>query len=1165
MARGKFVHCHVHSQYSLLDGASRVGDLVKRAVKLEMPAIALTDHGVMHGAVEFYNYAKKAGIKPILGMEAYMAFGDRRDKTPAKTGKNYGHLILLARNHRGYENLVKLNTIGHVEGYYHKPRIDREVLEEFHDGLIALSACIGGHVPQLVLQGRYEEAEQLALWYQGVFGEDFYLELQDHGLPEQHRVNSAFIELSGRTGIPLVATNDTHYTEPEDTRAHDALICIGTGKSLADPARKMSYGPEFYVKSGEQMAEIFHEVPIAISNTLEIASKCNVVLELGRNRLPVYPVPEGHSAESYLVQLAEEGMRRRYGDPPPEHVEERLRYELSIITSMGFPAYFLIVWDFIHWAKSAGIPVGPGRGSAAGSLVSYCLAITDIDPVRYNLMFERFLNPERVSMPDIDVDICIDRRNEVIRYTREKYGEDRVAQIVTFSTLKAKAAIKDVARVMELPFAESNELAKKVPDELNITLEQALEKSAELREAAENNPKVNEILDMARKLEGLTRATSIHAAGVIIAEEPIDRLVPLQRLKDSSDGGVATQYEQKYVEMLGLLKMDFLGLRNLTMIGKALDMIEKNHGQRPDFSTQDFTDPMAYELLQRGESVGLFQVESEGMTKLLKRLKPTCFEDISAVNALYRPGPIQSGYVDKYVDRKLGKAPIEYPHPALEPILKDTYGTMVYQEQIMQIAQVLAGYSLGGADLLRRAMGKKKKEEMDKQRSVFMEGCERNGVDLKVAESIFDDMEKFSEYCFNRAHTAAYGVLTYQTAYLKAHYPAEYMAALLSSLVGSMDKIMLTILDCRRMGLNVLPPDVNFSASDFSVVVGDVRFGLGAVKNVGLPAVEEILRKREAAGGRYKDVYDFFERIDHRIVNKKCLESLILCGALDSFGIDRALLLGFDGYNLEALCEWADRLQKGASSNQVSLFAGFEEEIIVPKPQLRETPSMDPDLALKNEKDLLGLYLTGHPLDTLPIRLEWHTTTSCQEVERIAASTPTDPSRRWQDAKIVVVGGLMHSTRKILTKKGDAMITGKLEDRSGTVDVVAFPKRYDTFAGLLVEDARLLIKGKVSSSNDDRVQVEIEHVWELGGLASLHLTLPDLADPVALVRLKEALKQHKGETPVILHFDGRLEQVVVGEAFWVERSSGLDTVLEAMFPAPGAVAWTDPRPLLRAV
>ncbi|MBU6429382.1 MAG: DNA polymerase III subunit alpha, partial [Cyanobacteria bacterium REEB65] len=607
-----------------------------------------------------------------------------------------------------------------------------------------------------------------------------------------------------------------------------------------------------------------------------------------------------------------------YGNPPPEHVEERLRYELSVITSMGFPAYFLIVWDFIAWAKNNGIPVGPGRGSAAGSLVAYCLGITELDPVRYNLLFERFLNPERVSMPDIDVDICIDRRNEVIRYTREKYGEDRVAQIVTFSTLKAKAAIKDVARVMELPFAESNELAKKVPDEINITLDQAIEKSGELRQAMEDSERITEILDMAKKLEGLTRTTSIHAAGVIIAEEPIAKLVPLQRLKDGDDGGVATQYEQKYCEALGLLKMDFLGLRNLTMIGKALDMIEKNHGVRPDFSDQDFTDPKAYELLQRGESVGIFQVESEGMTKLLKRLKPTCFEDISAVLALYRPGPLESGYVDEYVERKQGKAKIEYPHPALEPILKDTYGTMVYQEQIMQIAQVLAGYSLGGADLLRRAMGKKKKEEMDKQRSIFLEGCAKNDVDTATATDIFSKMEKFSEYCFNRAHTAAYGVLTYQTAYLKAHYPAEYMAALLTSLVGSLDKIMLTILDCHRMGLRVLPPDVNSSETDFSVVAGDIRFGLGAVKNVGLAAVEEILRKRGVAGGRFQDLYDFFERLDYKIVNKKCLESLILCGALDSFGCDRASLLGDDGANLETLCEWASRVQKGASSNQVS-------------------------------------------------------------------------------------------------------------------------------------------------------------------------------------------------------------------------------------------------------
>ncbi|MBI6547030.1 MAG: DNA polymerase III subunit alpha, partial [Cyanobacteria bacterium NC_groundwater_1444_Ag_S-0.65um_54_12] len=843
MVNGNFVHCHVHSQYSLLDGASRISDLIKRATDLGMPALALTDHGVMYGAIEFYYHAKKAGIKPIIGMEAYVALGDRRNRQVDKASKHYGHLVLLAKNGKGYENLVKLNTIGHVEGYYHRPRIDREVLAKFSEGLIALSACIGGHVPQLVLQQRYQAAEELSLWYQSTFGADFYLELQNHGLAEQKVVNKAFIELSERTGIPLVATNDSHFTNPGDTRAHDALICIGTGKSILDTNRRMTYGPDFYLKSAEEMQEIFREVPLAISNTLEIAGKCDLTLEFGRTRLPSYPLSHGDTAESYLAKLAEEGLRQRYATVTPE-LQERLRYELGVIATMGFPAYFLIVWDFIGWAKRQGIPVGPGRGSVAGSLVAYCLGITELDPIKYRLLFERFLNPERVSMPDIDIDFCIDRRVEVIRYVREKYGEDRVSQIVTFNTMKAKAAIKDVARVMGLPFAEANELCKKVPDRLDITLQEATQEGTELHLEMQRNANVAEIIELAKRLEGISRNTSVHAAGVLISKEPLDQLVPLIRLdRDKGESsGLASQYEMKYLEMLGLLKMDFLGLRNLTMIGRALALIEQNHGKRIDFRQDDYSDPRAYELLRSGDTIGIFQVESEGMTKLIRKLQPTCFEDISAILALYRPGPLQSGYVDEYVDRKHGKKPIEYPHPALEPILKDTYGTMVYQEQIMQIAQVLASYSLGGADLLRRAMGKKKKEEMDQQREVFLEGCEKNGVAKGSAVELFEKMTKFSEYCFNRAHTAAYAVITYQTAYLKAHYPREYLAALLSSYEGATDKIMVAVQNCRQMGIAVLPPDINSSGMDFTAVSEGIRFGLGAIKNVGTAAVEEILR-----------------------------------------------------------------------------------------------------------------------------------------------------------------------------------------------------------------------------------------------------------------------------------------------------------------------------------
>ncbi|MBM3267900.1 MAG: DNA polymerase III subunit alpha [Candidatus Sericytochromatia bacterium] len=1150
MARGKFVHCHAHSQYSLLDGASRVKDMVARAVECEMPAIAVTDHGVMYGAVEFYYEARKAGIKPLLGMEAYVAFGDRREKSAARTGKHYGHLVLIAKDQKGYENLVKLNTIGHLEGYYHKPRIDREVLSQFSEGLVALSACIGGQVPQMVLQKRFGEAEELALWYKSVFGSDFYLELQDHGLADQHTVNRAFLELSERTGIPLVATNDSHYTKPDDTAAHDALICIGTGQIVADPNRKMAYGPDFYIKSAEQMYEIFHDVPEACRNTLEVASKCNVVLEMGRSRLPVYSVPESFTTDTYLIDLAQRGLRRRYNAITPE-LEHRLEYELGVITQMGFPAYFLIVSDFIMWAKDRGIPVGPGRGSAAGSLVAYCLGITDLDPVKYNLLFERFLNPERVSMPDIDVDFCIDRRGEVIKYVREKYGEDRVSQIVTFNTMKAKAAIKDVARVMGLSFTEANDLCKKVPDELNITLEAATAEGTELYAEMQRNERARQVIEMARRLEGLTRNTSIHAAGVVIAEEPLDTLVPLTRLDKDEVGGVSTQYEQKYLEMLGLLKMDFLGLRNLTMIGRAIEMIERNHGLKVDFSNQDFTDPKVYEFLRTGDTIGIFQVESEGMTKLIKRLQPTSFEDISAILALYRPGPLQTGYVDKYVDRRHGREKIEYPHPLLEPILRDTYGTMVYQEQIMQIAQVLAGYSLGGADLLRRAMGKKKADEMAKQRAIFLEGCRQNEVDEKVANAIFDDMEKFSEYCFNRAHTAAYAVLTYQTAWLKTYYPREYMAALLSSYIGSMDKIQLTVLDCRHMGIEVLPPDVNSSGSDFTVVPEGIRFGLGAVKNVGLSAVEEIVRKREGAGGRFKDAFDFFEKVDQKLVNKRCIESLVLCGGFDSFAeagrFNRARFLGD---NLDALVSWASDQQRGANSGQFSLFAGMEELVAPPRPNLIDVPPMDPAEALKAEKDMIGLYLSGHPLNYLPTRLEWHTTATAKALETVVEPRP------------VVVGGLIYGCRKILTKRGDMMMSGKLEDFTGSIDWVMFPKAFETYGSFLADDAKMLLKGKYSRGNDDRQQIEVEHVWELGNLVSCHVHLPPGIDGAYLVGLKEACRAHKGDIPVILHFDGRTEEVVAGDAFWVDRSASLDAALARVLGDPERIKWHEPRPLL---
>jgi DNA polymerase-3 subunit alpha len=1139
----QFVHCHVHSEYSLLDGASRIGELVKRAAKYDMPALALTDHGVMYGAVEFYRKAKETGVKPIVGMEAYLAPGSRSDRSPNKTGKNYSHLVLLAKNRTGYTNLVKLNTLGHLEGFYHKPRIDKEILAQHSEGLIALTACLGGEVPQHILKSRFAEAEESASWFKGVFGDDFYLELQNHGLPEQHRVNGAMLELSERLGIQVAATNDSHFTAPEDMRAHEALLCIQTGKSLLDPTRTMHYGPDFYLKTGDEMAEVFHDMPQALHATLEIAQKCNLILDFGRSRLPHYEVPPGHTTETYLNKLAWEGLKTRYDEITPE-LEQRLRYELGIIEQMGFAAYFLIVWDFINFAKTHGIQVGPGRGSAAGSLIAYCLRITNIDPVKYNLLFERFLNPERVSMPDIDVDFCIERRNEVIEYVGQKYGRDKVSQIITYGTLGAKAAIKDVGRVLELNFNDTNRLTKMVPEELGISLGDASKEGSELHAEALKDPKVAEILELGKKLEGMVRNTSLHAAGVIISQMPLDEIVPLQRVGKGDEEGVSTQYEQKYCEMMGLLKMDFLGLRNLTMIAKAITNMRERYGVEYDLNSQDFTDPKVFELLQAGHTVGIFQVESEGMTKLVKRLQPTNFEDISAILALYRPGPLQSGYVDEYVDRKHGRKEIDYPHPDLVPILQDTYGTMVFQEQIMQIAQEIAGYTLGQADLLRRAMGKKKPEEMAKQREIFLKGAAERQVDEAIANDLFDKMTKFSEYCFNRAHTAAYAVLTYQTAYLKAHYPAEYMAALMSSLLGSQDKILLCINDCRRMGIKVLPPDVNSSKSDFTVTDDGIRFGLGAIKNVGLGAIEAIIEARaRQEGGRFTDLYHFCAEVDLKHVNKRCVESLIRAGACDGFEAHRSQLIAA----LDDAVERASRKQRDEAIGQISLFGGAIA-LAAENPSLPDVPPFEPEDQLAMEKELMGFYVSGHPLQTVPVKLEWHTS---HTLSQLAGLT---------DNKPVIVGGLLLQTRRMVTKSGNFMLAGRLEDFTDQVDVVAFPEAFETYGPLLHDDAKILIKGKYSN-RDDRPQVMISQVFPLNAMPSLHLHLPETASPQMLTVIAQTLRGHAGDIPVILHVENQRQQVVTSDAFWIQRSPDLEAALGNLL-SEARVQWVEPPPTL---
>lgn len=1134
---GKFVHLHVHTEYSLLDGASKTKALVKRAVELGMPALAITDHGVMYGNMEFYIKAKEAGIKPILGCEAYINPTSRTDRS---ANSSY-HLVLLAKNPTGYSNLCKLISISHLEGFYYKPRIDREVLEKYHEGLIVLSACLGGEIPQYLMAGKIEQAKETALWYKNLFGDDFYLELQDHNMPEQKQVNALLIPMSKELGIKLVCTNDSHYTLKEDAYSQDALICIQTGKMLDDPKR-MKFGPEYYLKSEEEMAALFP--PESLTNTLEIASKCNVIIPMGTNKMPVCPVPDGHTTDTYLSYLAWKGLRERYPEPTPE-IEKRLRYELGIIEKMGFPGYFLIVWDFINYAKTNGIQVGPGRGSAAGSLVAYCLKITNIDPIKYNLLFERFLNPERVSMPDIDVDFCIDRRGDVIKYVAERYGADHVSQIATFGTLGAKMAIKDIGRVMGFLPAETNRLCKMVPDQLHITLEEACAPGSELAAEIASSPRVKDLIDLAKKLEGTIRNSSIHAAGVVIARDPLDTLVPLQR---NGDNGASSQYEQKYLEQLGLLKMDFLGLRNLTMIDKALGYIKEGHGVTIDFEHMEYDDPKTYEYLQSGHTIGVFQLESEGMRKLVRELKPSVFEDIAALVALFRPGPLQSGMVDSFVNRKHGREEITYPHDDLEWILKDTYGTCIYQEQVMQIAQEFAGYSLGQADLLRRAMGKKKPEEMAKQKKIFMDGAAQKGHPKDLTEGIFDNLAKFAEYGFNRSHSAAYGVVTYYTAYLKANYGAEYMAALISSVINTQDKVPYYINECKRMGIQVLSPDVNSSGIDFNVVDGNIRFGLAAIKNVGIGAVEAILAARERVG-RFESLFHFCEEVDLKAINKRAIENLIRCGAFDSTGAHRAQLLAA----LEDAVDAAARRQKEAANGQISLFAAAaasetpDSSPIMSQSKLPDVPPLTMGEQLQMEKELIGFFVSGHPLQEVPW-LDWYTTHS---IDQIASLSDNEP---------VTVGGMLNSTRRAITKKGNAMMSGKIEDFTGDVDIVAFPEAFDKYSNYLYEDAKVLLKGKVSN-RDDRLQIIVNSVSPLENLPSLHITLPDEISEPTLERLAQFLRGYKGDVPVVFHFEGRSEEVVAADSYWVNPKSELMLGLESMF-SKDRLRLDQPAPLL---
>ncbi|WP_338555200.1 DNA polymerase III subunit alpha [Paenibacillus sp. KS-LC4] len=1061
-----FVHLHVHSEYSLLDGAARIRDLTARAAELGMKALALTDHGVMYGAIPFIRACQQHGIKPIVGCEMYMTAGSRFEKGSRKENPIY-HLILLAKNETGYRNLMKLSSIAHLEGFHYRPRVDPEMLAKHAEGIVCLSACLGGEVSQHLLHDRPEEARKAAERYRDIFGDDFYLELQDHHLLEQKKVNAAMIELARETGIQLAVTNDVHYMTAADAEMQDVLICIGTGKSVDDEDRMKMQTDQMYLKSGEEMAALFRHVPQAIANTAAIADKCTLELAFGRAPLPVFhPVPEGASSAGYLQQLCSEGLLARYSLLPEwtqepdfrRQAEQRLAYELSVIEKMGFSDYFLIVWDFIRFAHEQGIRTGPGRGSSAGSLVAYTLRITDVDPLKYKLLFERFLNPERISMPDIDIDFNDERRDEVIAYVAQKYGEGHVAQIITFGTMAAKAAVRDVGRAMNVPFAEVDRAAKLIPRQLGITLAEALRTTEGLREAAERLPKTAAMLDMALKVEGMPRHASTHAAGVVIASEPLTEYVPLQA---GGEGAVLTQYSMEHLEAIGLLKMDFLGLRTLSILERTLNWVKEQYGETIDFRTIPDNDPETYAMLGRGETTGIFQLESSGVRRVLRDLKASEFEDIVSVLALYRPGPME--FIPKYIQGKHGEVQVEYPHPSLEPILADTYGIIVYQEQIMQIASSMAGFSLGEADLLRRAVSKKKREVLDEQREHFVKGSVTQGYSEDEANLVYDMIVRFADYGFPRAHAAAYGVLAFQTAWLKAHYPVPFMASMLASVNGNQRKTAEYVDECRRMGIQVLPPDVNESGVTFTPVEGAVRFGLATVKNVGTQAIEALRKEREDKP--FVSLLDLCRRVDLRVVNKRVLESLIQAGAFDSLPGHRAQLLGALEETVEAAVKW----RKERAELQIELF-GFDEvqNWDVELPDIRPFSTAE---QLEFERELLGMYLSGHPLDAVEEQLAPLGLDRLFELADAAEGAPAV-------AAVHIV-----SLKPFTNKKGNAMGFLELEDRILRVEAVVFPAVWKRCGDKLEKGGLAIVQATVQHQ-DEEFKLILEDVVPLAGGAA---------------------------------------------------------------------------------
>ena len=1133
-----FTHLHVHTEYSLLDGSSKIKELVKEVKELGMDSIAITDHGVMYGAIDFYKEAKKVGIKPIMGCEVYVASGSRFDKTYTKENTYY-HLVLLAENNEGYKNLIKLVSYSFTEGFYYKPRIDIELLKKYSKGIIGLSACMGGAVARNILNNNYNKAKEVALMYNEIFGQNnFFLELQDHGIENQTIVNQNLIRISKETGIPLVCTNDIHYIKAEDAEPHDILLCIQTGKTIEDENRMRYLGGQYYLKSPEEMFQLFPYAPETLENTQKIANRCNVDFEFNKYKLPVFNVPDNKNAFDYLKELCENGLKKRYTNITDDLIK-RLDYELNTIKQMGFVDYFLIVWDFIKYAKDNNIMVGPGRGSAAGSLASYCLQITDIDPIEYNLIFERFLNPERISMPDIDIDFCYEKRQDVINYVIEKYGADHVSQIITFGTMAARNAIRDVGRALNIPYSDVDRIAKMIPMELKITISKALKQNTKLLKEYNSNPQIKHLIDMSLKLEGLPRHSSTHAAGVVICDKPVMDYVPL----NTNDGVVTTQFPMTTLEELGLLKMDFLGLRTLTVIQDAFNEINRIHNLNISEKDIDYKDPKIYELISTGNTDGIFQLESRGMKQFMKELKPESIEDIIAGVSLYRPGPMD--FIPKYVKGKNTKSEIKYTHPLLEPILKTTYGCIVYQEQVMQIVQELAGYTLGRSDLLRRAMGKKKTEEMELERKNFIygiegevDGCIKRGISEKVATQIFNEMQDFAKYAFNKSHAAAYAVIACQTAWLKAYYPVEFMSALLTSVSDNATKISEYIEDIKRMNIELLPPDINEGFDRFSVSNGKIRFSLSAIKNVGKYLIKNLVKEREK-NGKFYSLKDFLKRLDGEL-NSRAIECLIKAGAFDSLGGKRSQYLAIYKKYYDSI----NQLKKTTMIGQLDLFsANTNSQNIVEKDTLPNIPELSKKELLALEKEILGIYVSGHPLEEYNFALKKFISNSTldfienehNEIENI------------KDGQKVTVGGLISNLSTKFTKNNKQMAFLTLEDLFGTIEIIIFPDMFNKYSDYLKEDDVIVVEGKASISEDQKPKIICFNIKPYKFLEDINKTvwikLPKNLN-FTIKDIEKTLLENHGNTPVIVYDEARKVKFNLNSTHWVTISKNLILDLE---------------------